>query len=141
MISGFDVDQKKLVRGLADVMMKKGLLKPPEWARFVKTSPAKDRPPEQNDWWFLRGSSILRRMYMNRKPMGVNRIRRIYGDKEKNRYSGQHFRPASGAITRKILQQLEGAELIKSVKVKNHAGRVITPKGIALVDSVAKDLK
>ena len=37
----------------------------------------------------------------------------------KNRYSGKHFKPASGAVIRHILQELEKAELIKKVKVQD----------------------
>lgn len=141
MKSGFDVDQRKLVKSIADELKTKNILVPPSWAKFVKTSSAKDRVPDQADWWFLRGASILRRMYIDRKPIGVNRLRRTYGDKSKNTYSGKHFRPASGAIIRKILQQLESASLIQKANIKNHAGRIISAKGISFIDKISKGVQ
>lgn len=141
MIRGLDVEQTKLIRAMSDELKKTKMLTPPVWSSFVKTGTAKDRIPSQEDWWFLRGASILRRFYIDHKPMGVNRLRIVYGDKTKNTYAGKHFKPASGAIVRKILQQLESAQLIKKAKVGNHYGRLITPKGISFVDNVAKTQK
>jgi small subunit ribosomal protein S19e len=77
-------------------------------------------------------------MYLDNRPIGVNRLRRVYGDKEKNRYSGKHFKPAGGAIIRKLLQQLEQSGLIMKVKIQNRPGRRIAPKGISLADKTAK---
>lgn len=140
MIRGYDADQIKLVEEMAKKLEEAKITPPPDWAIFVKTGASKDRVPSQQNWWYLRAASILRRMYINKRPIGVNRLKNIYGDKEKNRYSGKHFRPASGAIIRRILQQLEKAELIKKVKLQSHFGRVLTPKGIAFTDSAAKDV-
>ncbi len=140
MIRGYDVDQIKLVEGIAKELEENKLTPAPEWAMFVKTGSAKDRVPSQYNWWYLRAASIIRRMYITRKPLGVNRLRKVYGDKEKNRYSGKHFKPASGAVIRHVLQELEKAELIKKVKVDNHLGRVLTPKGISFADKVAKKI-
>jgi small subunit ribosomal protein S19e len=140
MIRATDVDQIQLVRALAERLKTEKALAPPTWSRFVKTASAKDRVPSQADWWYLRAASMLRRMYIDRRPIGVSRLRRVYGDKEKNRYSGRHFQPAGGAIIRKILQQLEQAEFVKKVKIKNRPGRRISPKGISLADNTAKSL-
>ncbi|MCL4406855.1 MAG: 30S ribosomal protein S19e [Candidatus Parvarchaeota archaeon] len=141
MIRGYDVDQIKLTSALAEDLKKEKILEPTPWSKFVKTGSSKDRIPQQEDWWYLRGASILRRMYIDKQPIGVNRLRSVYGDKEKNRYSGRHFKPASGAIIRKIMQQLEKAELIKKVKIEKHYGRKITGKGVALIDRAAKSLE
>ncbi|MCL4362609.1 MAG: 30S ribosomal protein S19e [Candidatus Parvarchaeota archaeon] len=139
MIRGYDVNQIELVNELARKLEEEKLTPPPDWAMFVKTGSAKDRVPSQDNWWYLRAASIMRRMYVNKKPIGVNRLRNIYGDKEKNRYSGKHFKPASGAVIRHILQELEKAELIKKVKVQDHFGRTLTPKGISFTDNAAKE--
>lgn len=140
MIRASDVNQIELVKALAEQLKKEKVIVPPTWSNFVKTGSAKDRVPSQPDWWYFRTASILRRMYTDRRPIGVSRLRRLYGDKEKNRYSGKHFQPAGGAIIRKALQQLEQAELIKKVKIKNRPGRRIAPKGISLADRTAKTL-
>jgi small subunit ribosomal protein S19e len=139
MIRGYDVNQIELVDELARKLEEEKITSPPDWAMFVKTGSAKDRVPSQSNWWYLRTASIIRRMYVDKKPIGVNRLRNIYGDKEKNRYSGKHFKPASGAIIRHILQELEKAELIKKVKIQNHFGRTLTPKGIAFIDNAARN--
>jgi small subunit ribosomal protein S19e len=138
MIRASDVNQIDLVNSLAEELKKEKLLTPPSWSKFVKTGSSKDRIPSQEDWWYLRGASILRRMYLDNRPIGVNRLRRVYGDKEKNRYSGKHFQPAGGAIIRKLLQQLEQSGLIMKVKIQNRPGRRIAPKGISLSDKTAK---
>ena len=138
MIRGFDVEQGRLTRAMAEELKKDKILSAPAWSQFVKTGPANDRIPSQKDWWFSRGAGILRRFYVNHKPLGVNRLRVTYGDKTKNTYAGRHFKPAGGSIIREILQQLEAAQLIKKAKIGNHYGRLITPKGIAFVDKVAK---
>ena len=140
MIRGYDVNQIELVNELAKKLEEEKLTPSPDWAMFVKTGSAKDRIPSQDNWWYLRAASIMRRMYTNKKPIGVNRLRNIYGDKEKNRYSGKHFKPASGAIIRHILQELEKAELIRKVKVQNHFGRILTAKGIAFTDNAAREI-
>ncbi len=138
MIRASDVNQIELVNVLAQELKKDRLLNPPNWSKFAKTGSSKDRIPSQDDWWYLRGASILRRLYTDRRPIGVSRLRRMYGDKEKNRYSGRHFRPAGGAAIRKLLQQLEQAGLVKKVKIKDRPGRRIAPKGISLADRTAK---
>jgi small subunit ribosomal protein S19e len=140
MIRGYDVNQIELVNRLAEKLESEKLVTPLEWSKFVKTGSSKDRVPSQNNWWYLRAASIMRRMYVNKKPIGVNRLRTIYGDKKKNRYSGHHFSPAGGAIIRHILQQLEQSGLIKKVKLQAHFGRTLTPKGISLTDSTAMEM-
>ena len=37
--------------------------KEPEWAQFVKSGPAKERPIEDPDFWHKRSASILRQIY------------------------------------------------------------------------------
>ena len=81
MIRGYDVNQIELVNELARKLEEEKLTPPPDWAMFVKTGSAKDRVPSQDNWWYLRAASIMRRMYVNKKPIGVNRLRNIYGDK------------------------------------------------------------
>ena len=37
-------------------------IKPPEWAAFVKTGVHKERPPQQEDWWYIRAAAVLRKV-------------------------------------------------------------------------------
>lgn len=49
-----------------------------------------------------------------------------------------YFAKGGGAIVRKILQQLEKAELVSTVPRK---GRAITPKGVKLLEQAAKSIQ
>ena len=135
----YDVDAGKVI-DLAGAELKK-LIKMPEWAKFVKTSAGKERQPADPDWWFFRAASILRKMYLHDKPIGVNRLKGKYscrknrGMKPERRYSG------SGKIIRIILQDLEKLEFIKQVEVSGHKGRKITGKGKSFLDKLCKSMK
>ncbi len=65
----------------------------------------------------------LRAEYGGRKSLGVRR---------------QHSRKGGGANIRKILQQLEAAGLVETVKGK---GRIITKQGRKVLDHVAAEIK
>jgi len=140
MVTAYDVPGEALVPELAKELRKFEEIKPPEWAKFVKTSPANERPPDEpaDVWWYTRAASILRQVYLH-GPVGVERLRTRYGGRYKRRhgYNPEHFRKGSGKIIRTILQQLEKAGLVKKVNEGKRKGRVVTPKGQALVDSVA----
>ena len=108
-------------------------VRPPEWANFVKTGSHKERVPDDPDWWYKRCASLLRKLYLH-GPVGVERLRTAYGGRKDLGLKREHFRKAGGAIIRKGLQQLEAAGLVKKVDGK---GRMLTPKGYSLLDSLA----
>ncbi|MCK4636263.1 MAG: 30S ribosomal protein S19e [Methanomicrobia archaeon] len=135
MTTVYDVPADKLIEKLKEKLKTMKELTPPEWAKFVKTSSSRERTPDQEDWWYIRAASVLRKVYM-RGPVGVSRLRRVYGSKKNRGYKPEKFRKASGAVIRKILQQLEGAQL-----VKNEIGRIITPKGRSLLDKTSKEIE
>jgi small subunit ribosomal protein S19e len=139
MVNIFDVSQKELVEELAKDIEKMPDFKPPEWARFVKTGRFKERPPAKDNWWYMRTASVLRNLY-KKGPIGVSKLRTLYGGKKNRGVEPERFYKGSGNITRKILQQLEKAQLGRQVEKGVHKGRVITPKGRSLVDKVAQRL-
>ena len=51
---------------------------------------------------------------------------------------GKHKKRGGAVIIRSSLQQLEKAGLVKKVEKK---GRVMTPKGISLLDSLATEIQ
>ncbi len=106
---------------------------PPEWAKFVKTSPARERTPVQSDWWYIRAASILRKIYMF-GPIGVNKLRRKYGGKKNRGHKPEKYYKGSGKIIRLVLQQLEAAKLIEKSNKDVHHGRILTSKGKSLLD-------
>lgn len=136
MVSVKDVPAELLIKELVNYLKSNvSEVKPPEWALFVKTGANKDRPPMQEDWWYWRAASILRKLYLH-GPVGLERLRTAYGYRAKigSEMRREHFRKAGGAIIRKILQQLERAGLVEKIPGK---GRVLSPKGKSLLDKLA----
>lgn len=107
----------------------------PQWAMFVKTGSHKQRPPDRLDWWHVRAASILRKLYV-KGPIGVSKLRKIYGGRKKYPMRRAHKVKAGGAITRRILQQLEAAGLV----TKSNRGRWLTPKGMSLLDKLSLEI-
>lgn len=130
------VNQSELVEKTASELKKISNIKPPEWSIFVKTGVHKERPPIKKDWWYYRASSILKRL--NRQsPLGVSKLRTRYGGRKNRGFKPDRYYRASGNIIRKILQQLDQAELTKNEDKK---GRFITPKGRSLLNKVALEI-
>ena len=132
MTTVYDVPADKLIAKAAMELKEKAEITAPEWAPFVKTGTHREMPPEDPEWWYTRAAAVLRRVYVD-GPVGVERMRSVYGGK-KNRGSkpGKSVK-GSGSILRKSLQQLESAGFV--AKQKN--GRVITPAGASFLDGVA----
>ena len=55
---------------------------PPEWAENVKTGVHKELPPTNDDWWYIRCAAILRKIYTDGRPIGIERLRSVYGGKK-----------------------------------------------------------
>ncbi len=109
-------------------------VKPPEWAFLVKTGSNKERVPEDPDWWFIRAASIMRKIYVAGRPLGIQRLRTAYGSLKDRGSAPSHFHRAGGSHIRKILQQLEKAGLIMKERKR---GRALSPKGLSLMDRIA----
>lgn len=135
----YDVGSSELLEKTAEELKKIDIIIPPKWAPFVKTGMHKARPPIRADWWYLRTASVLRKVYIL-GPIGVSKLRRLYGGRKDRGYKTEHFYRASGNIIRKILQQLQKAELIKYVEKGVHKGRCIAPKGISLLDNLSNEI-
>ncbi len=119
---------------LAEQLKNISEFKMPEWAAFVKTSVARERPPREDAFWYRRAASILRQLYL-RGVVGVNRLRTRYGGRKKRGVKPEQFRKGSGKIIRVILQQAEQAGYVEKVKGKK-AGRQLTKKGVELLKSI-----
>ncbi len=111
-------------------------VQPPAWATFVKTGTHVEKQPQNPNWWYTRSASILRKIYIH-GPIGLENLRSDYGGRKNNGVKKNHVTKAGGSIIRKILQQLESAGLIQTVRPK---GRIMTPKGRKLMQEVAGDL-
>jgi small subunit ribosomal protein S19e len=140
MASIFDVNQTELIEKAAEELKKIPEIKAPEWAVFAKTGAHKERPPLNPDWWYVRAASVLRKIYL-KGPIGVSKLRTLYGGKKDRGMKPEKFVRGSGNILRKALQQLEKAGLAKQVEKSLHKGRVITPKGKSLLDKTATQIQ
>lgn len=134
MPSVYDIEPIELIKKASEELRKD--ITVPEWANYVKTGPSKERPPLQQDWYYYRAASILRKIYML-GPVGVNKLRVKYGSKKNRGMQPAIFKKSSGKIIRSILQQLEKNGYIKQVQKGSHKGRIVTPKGKSFLDKLS----
>ena len=135
MVSAHDVPSARLISALAEQMKSTPGVEEPDWARLVKTGSHAERPPADSGWWFTRAASLLRKLYLH-GPVGLSDLERSYGGSKALHYHPKHHRDAGGSSIRKILRQLEQAELVS----KTPKGRVLTSKGRAVLDKASKDI-
>ena len=132
MTTVYDVPADKLISRVAAELKEKPEITAPEWAAFAKTGAHKGMPPEDPDWWYTRTAAVLRRVYVD-GPVGVERMRSVYGGSKNRGSKPNKTVKGSGSILRKAVQQLEAAGYI----AKQKSGRVVTPAGASFLDGVA----
>jgi len=135
MVSVYDVDATKLIEKLASKLAKE--VEMPEWASFVKTGAHNERPPVQENWWYIRAAAILRTIYKN-GPVGVSKLRSKYGGAKNRGRKRHHFTKGSGKIIRTIVQQLEEKGYLK--RAPKGKGRLTTSKGQSLLEKTASEV-
>jgi small subunit ribosomal protein S19e len=138
MVTLYDVPADALIEDVAERLEDR--IEQPEWMTFAKTGQTRELPPQQDDFWFVRAASLLRKVAMN-GPVGVDRLSTEYGGRKRgsNRYvvSGKHSDTGSKNIIRTILQQLEEEGLVRTAQGE---GRVITDEGRSFLDNAAADV-
>jgi small subunit ribosomal protein S19e len=112
-------------------------VRPPEWAPFVKTGVHAQRAPENPEWWYVRCASMLRKIYI-KGPIGIEHLRSKYGGRKDRGVRPEHTTKGSGAIIRNALKQLEEAGFVETSKRR---GRIVTPQGRRLLDSLSAEIK
>ena len=135
MVTVYDVPADRLIQKTAEKLKEMNIGVPP-WVPFVKTGVSRERRPDQDDWWYIRCASILRKIYVN-GPVGVERLRTAYGGRKNRGHAPEHFVKGSGNIIKTALPELERLGLV----AKTEEGRVITPKGQSLLDNTAKEVR
>jgi len=134
-MSVYNVRPEVLIKRVSEDLKNK--VEAPDWAAFVKTSAGKDKPPSQENWWYIRMASILQKLY-KKGPLGVSRLRSEYKTKKNRGSKPERSYTGGGKITRVALQQL--AEL-GFVKITDDAkGRELTPAGRSYLDKIAKSI-
>ena len=134
-----DVYPNELIEKVAEKLKSVEAIKAPVWAAFAKTGAHNERAPLEGDWWYTRAAAVLRSIAIL-GPIGVSKLRTKYGGKKRRGHKKAEFRKGSGSVIRKILQQLEKAELIKFSEKGVHKGRVLGPKGKSLLDKTAAEI-
>ena len=128
MVTVYDVKAEPLIMEAAEELEEE--FEAPDWTNLVKTGVDRERPPEQENWYHIRSAAILRRIYTD-GPLGVSKLRTIYGKRKKNGHAPEHQGKASGKVIRTALQNLEEAGLVEEVEGE---GRRITEKGQSFLD-------
>jgi small subunit ribosomal protein S19e len=136
----FEIDAQEYNEKLAEALKQVPEFERPEWALYVKSGAAKERPIEDPDFWYKRSASILRQIY-KKGILGVNRLRTKYGSKKNRGFRPEEFRKASGKIIRTILQQADKAgftEIAKDVRDvrSKRPGRQLTEKGKQFLEGI-----
>ncbi|MBU1727959.1 40S ribosomal protein S19 [Patescibacteria group bacterium] len=138
--SVYELNAQEYNLKLAEALKQIPEFKEPEWAQFVKSGPAKERPIDDPEFWYKRSASILRQIY-KKGIVGVSRLRTYYGSKKNRGFKPERFRKSSGKIIRVILQQADASGLteiakdMKGVKSKK-PGRQMTKKGKEFLEGI-----
>jgi len=135
MTTVYDVKAEPLIMEVAEKL--EDDFETPDWTEYVKTGVTKEKPPQQDNWYYIRSASILRRIYVD-GPLGVSKLRTIYGDKKNNGHGPNHHGKASGKVIRTALQNLEEAGYLEEVEGE---GRKITDQGKSFLDEKSEELR
>jgi small subunit ribosomal protein S19e len=134
MVTVYDVKAEPLIMEVAEELEDE--FEAPDWSNLVKTGVDRERPPEQDNWYHIRSAAILRKIYTD-GPLGVSKLRTIYGKRKSNGHAPEHSGKASGKVIRTALQNLEEAGLVET---KEGEGRKITEKGQSFLDEKSEEV-
>lgn len=138
MTTPHDVPAAKFIEKLAKYLKENvDAVQPPAWASVAKTGSHVEKQPQNADWWYTRGASVLRKVYVH-GPIGIEKLRSDYGGRKNFGVRPNHASKAGGGNIRKVMQQLEQAGLIQTAGTQ---GRRMTPKGRKLLQEIAQDLQ
>jgi small subunit ribosomal protein S19e len=138
--SVYEIKAQEYNLKLAEALKKVPEFQEPEWAKFVKSGSAKERPIDDEDFWHKRAASVLRNVYKT-GSVGVQRLRTKYGSKKNRGFKPEAFAKGSGKIIRIILQQSDKAGFteiqkpVRGVKSKK-PGRILTDKGKKFLEEI-----
>ena len=138
MVTIYDVPADALIEAVAARLEDR--IDEPEWVAFAKAGSGKEMPPEQDDFWYVRSASLLRKVAQN-EPIGVERLATEYGSKTRgsNRYIVRPGRHTSGSrkLIRASLQALEDDGLVTTAAGE---GRRVSDEGEAFLSEVASEV-
>ncbi|MDB4758697.1 40S ribosomal protein S19, partial [Candidatus Poseidoniaceae archaeon] len=79
----YDIPAELLNPALAARLAVEKAVETPDWAEFVKTGVSRERPPSQDNWWFLRSAALMRKI-AREGPIGVTHLSQAYGGRKDN---------------------------------------------------------
>jgi small subunit ribosomal protein S19e len=132
-MSIYVIEPEILIKVIAEKLKEYSEIKPPEGSEFWKTAFFKELAPLEEDFWYIRCASLLRKLNKIGE-IGVNRLRKKYGGRNRKGKGLNHSAKGSGKIIRVALQQLEKANLVKKTE---RNGRKIAPEGKSLLERTA----
>ncbi|MFX1570676.1 MAG: 40S ribosomal protein S19 [Promethearchaeota archaeon] len=136
-MSIFVVEPQKLIEVIAEKLKEYPEISPPEGSEFWKTAFFKELAPQDfENFWYLRCASLLRKV-KKYGPIGVNKLRKFYGGRNRKSSGLNHSARGSGKIIRVALQQLENANLIDNIEKE---GRVVSSEGTSFLERTAYDI-
>jgi len=125
-----------LIRTYARFLKKSGKVVLPKWVDHVRTSIAREMPPEDPDWFYIRCAAVARKFYRH-NGLGVQGLRKIYGDTKRRGARPDRAVLASGAVLRAAIKQLE---LLKVLEKDPKGGRRLSSTGRRDLDRIAAQL-
>ncbi|MEE9379162.1 MAG: 40S ribosomal protein S19 [Candidatus Lokiarchaeia archaeon] len=133
-MSIYVIQPERLVEAIAEKLIEYSEISPPEGSEFWKTAFFKELAPlDSEKFWYIRCASLLRKV-KKFGPIGVNKLRKFYGGRNRKGSGRNHSAKGSGKIIRVALQQLENAKLL--VKVEKE-GRIVSAEGTSLLERTA----
>ncbi len=133
-MSIYVVEPGTLIKTVAEKLKEYPEIKPPQGSEFWKTAFFKELAPlDSENFWYIRCASLLRKVNKF-APIGVNRLRKFYGGRNRRGSGLNHSAKGSGKIVRVALQQLENAKLITKTEKE---GRKLTSEGKSFLERTA----
>jgi small subunit ribosomal protein S19e len=133
-MSIYVVSPEKLIEIIAEKLKEYPEISPPKGSEFWKTAFFKElAPSDSENFWYIRCASLLRKV-KKYGPIGVNKLRKFYGGKNRKGKGLHHSARGSGKIIRVALQQLETAKLIE---LNDRKGRVLSSEGTSLLERMS----
>ncbi len=133
MANVLEADHGRLI-DLAAAKLKELGIPRPDYVLYVKSSAGRERVPQSEDFWYVRCASILRHVYL-RGPIGISRLRTLYGSKKGHVVHRHHYVRSGGSIIKDAFDALEKKGYLKPTK----KGRIITPAGRSFLDKLSNE--
>ncbi len=130
-MSIYVVEPGTFIKAIAEKLKEYPEISPPEGSIFWKTAFFKELAPiDHENFWHIRCASLLRKV-KKFGPIGVNKLRKYYGGRNRRGPGLNHSAKGAGKIIRVALQQLENAKLLMKTKKE---GRIVSPEGTSLLE-------